>query len=348
MEIRSKRTQPSSLESDVQNDGQFIFKQFKYYNDVPTTISHWQLRSLIASPKNNTIIHPIRDSIFSFNTKTEQDSKLISGLPFEPTAIDTNFGYLALAGRYGGALIKDLSGEWQKSFNTGSGMNNSIHLSQHGSNDIRLTVCNNDESVLVYDVPNMHNIVSLKMSSAANYASVSPDGRKMVCVDDSGESHLYSISSHRYEKIASYKVSRDPCASCAWNSSSDIFATTSQDGHITAWDIQNGKEPIFRVNSTEKRRSKKAARAIQFSKGPLDLLAYTEHVSIVNILDMRTFDKRQIVSLKPFGSGPHPHIAGLAFSPNNKSLYVGLENSIAELYVNTSERRRFSSYSHCL
>jgi hypothetical protein len=63
---------------------------------------------------------------------------------------------------------------------------------------------------------------------------------------------------------------------------------------------------------------------------------------------MRTFDKRQIVSLKPFGSGPHPHIAGLAFSPNNKSLYVGLENSIAELYVNTNERRRFSSYSHCL
>jgi hypothetical protein len=48
-------------------------------------------------------------------------------------------------------------------------MNNSVHLSQHGSNDIRLTVCNNDESVLVYDVPNMHNIVSLKMSSAANY-----------------------------------------------------------------------------------------------------------------------------------------------------------------------------------
>jgi hypothetical protein len=57
----------------------------------------------------------------------------------------------------------------QCSFNTGSGMNNSVHLSQHGSNDIRLTVCNNDESVLVYDVPNMHNIVSLKMSSAANY-----------------------------------------------------------------------------------------------------------------------------------------------------------------------------------
>lgn len=71
----------------------------------------------------------------------------------------------------------------------------------------------------------------------------------------------------------------------------------------------------------------------------MDLLAYSEHVSNIYIVDTRTFETRQIIRLSPENED-HP-ITGLTFSPNSRSLYVGLQDRLIELNVDTCQRRQF-------
>lgn len=90
---------------------------------------------------------------------------------------------------------------------------------------------------------------------------------------------------------------------------------------------------------TQTRKTKKAARCIQFSSGPLDLLAYSEHVSNIYIVDTRSFETRQIVRLSP--ENEDHAITGLSFSPNSRLLSVGLEDRVVELTIDVSGRRQF-------
>jgi WD40 repeat protein len=81
----------------------------------------------------------------------------------------TRYGFLALGGQTGMLMIKDLSTGWFDIKTAGKGMNNSICLSQH-DDGIYMTVCNNDQTISVFTVPNMEKIQLLKMSSAINYS----------------------------------------------------------------------------------------------------------------------------------------------------------------------------------
>lgn len=145
--------------------------------------------------------------------------------------------------------------------------------------------------------------------------------------------------------IYMYIASEEPALSCAWNQSCDKFAVTSQDGIMSIWQVGN-PEPLHKIASTETRKTRKAPRAIQFSKGPLDLLAYSEHVSTVNIIDTRTFETRQLVRLSPRRDMDY-HISGMSFSPDNRYLYVGFEDAIIQLDVDVCARRQFGSSRLC-
>ncbi|KAI8394023.1 WD40-repeat-containing domain protein [Radiomyces spectabilis] len=250
------------------------------------------------------------------------------------------YGYVALAGARGMAMVHETSTGWSASFNSGPGMNNSIRLSRH-QNEIRVTVCNNDHTIKVYRVPSMEKLFTLNMPTAINHTAMSPDGTKMLAASDGGDVYVYDVQgAGEYKLLATYKASSEPALSCAWNQSSEIFAVTSQDGFINVWNIHG--EKLCQLGSTEGRKTRRAARAVQFSKGPLDLLAYSEHVSTVNIIDTRTFKSRQVVRLAP--SDMDYHIAGMTFSPDNQSLFVALEKSLVELKVDVSARRQFPSH----
>ena len=51
----------------------------------------------------------------------------------------------------------------------------------------RLFICNNDESIKVFEIPTMRRICELKMPFAVNNVKVSPDGKKMIVVGDSSQ-----------------------------------------------------------------------------------------------------------------------------------------------------------------
>lgn len=137
-------------------------------------------------------------------------------------------------------------------------------------------------------------------------------------------------------------VSDEPTLSCAWNASSDTFAVTSQDGFVSVYRLGEC-EPICRVGSTESRKTRKAARTIQFTHGPLDLLVYAEHVSNINIIDTRTWESRQVVRLAPHDVDYH--IAGMSLSADNRTVFVGLEEGLVEISLDAGSRRRFATPS---
>ncbi len=75
-------------------------------------------------------------------------------------------------------------------------------LSKHGNDDVRLMVCNNDQTIKVYSVPTMNQVTTLNYSFAVNNVGVSPDGSMMAVVGDCNQVHVHSISnSGEYKKI---------------------------------------------------------------------------------------------------------------------------------------------------
>lgn len=84
----------------------------------------------------------------------------------------------------------------------GGAINNSLVLSKHSEDDVRLMICNNDQTIKIFSVPNMNLITTLNYSSAVNNVGVSPDGSMMAVVGDSNQIHLHSISnSIEYKKM---------------------------------------------------------------------------------------------------------------------------------------------------
>ncbi|KAI3636520.1 hypothetical protein MIR68_005465 [Amoeboaphelidium protococcarum] len=199
--------------------------------------------------------------------------------------------------------------------------------------DVRILICNNDESIKVYSIPGMQRVTTIGLPTAVNYASVSPDGRKLCAVGDSNQVFIYDISTTGYyEKIATLTGSNDAGFGCSWNHSSDKVTVGSQDGVVTVWDIRYmnsnsnssnnnsgnhststtaphlgnpnyGKLAV--IKSSQHPQVKGAVRAVKFSKcSSVDLLVFSEHVSYVNFIDARTFDtgtaSRQSIRL---GSG---------------------------------------------
>ncbi|KAI8078908.1 WD40-repeat-containing domain protein [Halteromyces radiatus] len=323
----------------VQNNGNFTYNDRQIVHQVETTIQHWQLRNLISSPSSHIVALPRHNTIQFYNTKTKEIVKTLD-LPFAPMSIDTRYDHVAVAGPRGLALVRSMDDSWSSDvFNIGPGMNNAIGLSKIDQ-DVRVTICNNDHTIHIYSIPSMKRITVLELPSAVNHTSVSMDGKFMLATSDTGDVYQYSIHGDQYELESTYKVSNEPCLGCAWNSSSTMFAVTSQDGQVNVFDVVTQKK-LCQLVSSETRKTRKAARCVAFSKGPLDLMIYSEHVSQVNIVDTRTFDRRQIIRLAPLDMDAH--IAGITFSPDYRSIFVALEDNLTELKLDLASRRQFPS-----
>lgn len=135
-------------------------------------------------------------------------------------------------------------------------------------------------------------------------------------------------------------VSKDANFSVAWNHSSEKFAVTSQDGSVHIWDIRN-RNPLAKFASVQPGTTKGAARCVKFTQtGAVDLLAFTEHVSHVHVVDARTFNEQQTIRVAT--TGQDVPITGLTFSNDSKKMFVGLESAILDFDVDTSSRRRFA------
>ena len=53
----------------------------------------------------------------------------------------------------------------------GGSINNALCICKHG-NETRILICNNDETIKIYSLPDLQRITSITFPTAVNYASV--------------------------------------------------------------------------------------------------------------------------------------------------------------------------------
>ncbi|KAI9472418.1 MAG: WD40-repeat-containing domain protein [Benjaminiella poitrasii] len=253
-----------------------------------------------------------------------------------------NYGYWAAGGQRGDLTLKCTSSDYQANITTAPGctINNGLCFSRFNG-QIRLFVSNNDASIRIFTVPELELVDTLDFRTAVNHTSISPDDRKMITVGDDNRVQLFNITnSGHFELASTMAVSRDANFSVAWNHTSDKFAVSSQDGSVHVWDIRS-RNPLARFSGLHPSITKGAARCVKFTQtGAIDLLAFTEHVSHVHVIDARTFNSQQTIRV---GSPGHDTpITGLCFSNDSQKMFVGLENAILDFNIDTGSRRRFA------
>jgi WD40 repeat protein len=153
----------------------------------------------------------------------------------------TDYNYLAVGGQRSQLVVRRLDTGWFGQISVGGSINNALCISKQ-QEGLRLLICNNDETIKVYSLPELNRVCSISVPTAVNYCAVSPDGRKMAAVGDSNQVYLYDIRSNSYEKVATYTASNDAGFSCSWNQSSDKLAVASQDGYVSVWDLRSSEK----------------------------------------------------------------------------------------------------------
>ncbi|KAI9321635.1 WD40-repeat-containing domain protein [Dichotomocladium elegans] len=315
-------------------------------HDQRVTLHHWQLRDLVLQPDGPQFKHelvvPVEHDVLRYDTRSGRRRFLAKGLGYIPTCMAAGHGYWAAGGQRSDLTLKDLNSDYEVSVTTSPSntINNGLCFSKV-QDEIRLIVSNNDSTVRIYSIPHLRLLHTLDFNVAVNHTSVSPDGQKMVVVGDDKKVHLFAITSGgNYERVSTMTAAKDANFSVSWTSNSERFAVASQDGSVHVWDLRH-RDPLCRLAGVGNASiTKGAIRCVKFTKSrAVDLLAYTEHVSHVHIVDARTFDAQQTLRVGP--AGQDTPITGLTFSQDSENMFVGLDNAILEYGVDTGSRRRF-------
>mmetsp|Transcript_27318 Transcript_27318/g.52001 ORF Transcript_27318/g.52001 Transcript_27318/m.52001 type:complete len:339 (+) Transcript_27318:231-1247(+) len=317
-------------------EGTFVSK--KTFHAQPNTIQHWQLRDLISTgSKANEVYYVRYNQTLCYDTQT-REARVIQELGYAPTSMTMGHGYLAAGGQLGQLDVYSANeGNSIFSSDVGDNVNNSLHVGKSSAGDPCLLVSNNDCTVKVYDLPSLRRLASVTFPMAINYSAMSSDGKYMVCVGDSEHVYLYSTQGE-YQLLNTFSEASDSGMCCAWNASDTSFASASQDGTVCVWDLRMGK-------LLAKLAAPRSCRAVKFSCGAIDLLTYTEHEGACHIVDARTFQEQQVLTIPQNTSvDASSDISGIAFGKDGTRLYVGAgDQGILEYEVDSIMRRSFSS-----
>lgn len=317
---------------------------FKKKHNKKTTIGHWQLRDLICVDKG--IVSPNQNSVDKLLPQKESLFSIFNSLSFNPVSLSVNGMYIAAGGLKGEVMIKNLETYHQVEIKLEPRTNNSIKI-VFIKGEYYLFVANNSGTVSIYSLPRCLKIKTILFGYPINSISVSEEKSLVVFVGDNEKATIYNFSSDCFlKKQITFNIGATAGFSVDWNRQGTNFAIGCQEAFVGVWDSRYLKESknektvfLAKIDSTQK-NGDGVCRAVRFSQnGVADLLSYTEHRSFFNIVDTRTFEKKQAICISEEGYS----LTGLSFSKDSTSLFIGQENCIWEYNTNLPERRMFSS-----
>lgn len=307
--------------------------------DRGATIQHWQLRDLVHCPQRDEELfcvcrhRTLRHDLNNSSTSVAQE------LSFEPTSMTVGHGYVAAGGQNSQLDVRQLAGgEIVYKGHCGGSVNNALHIARDASQQLRLFVCNNDDTIKVYGLASGALATMLRCPVAINYCSLSPGGRHLVCVGDNRHTYLYQATPVCYRQVSVFTEAGDAGMCCAWDAAGSLFAAAFQDGSAAVWDHRSTRVVAHYHTPL-------ACRNVKFSPAPLDMMAFAEHRSRCHVVDCRMWDRQQVLDVG--SQNCEPDISGLAFSPSGRRLYVGTEGGIAAYNVDTTSRRGFPAFELC-
>eukprot|EP00916_Digyalum_oweni_P000250 GHVL01000404.1.p1 GENE.GHVL01000404.1~~GHVL01000404.1.p1 ORF type:complete len:413 (+),score=49.16 GHVL01000404.1:137-1375(+) len=310
-------TEEESKRRHLKMGEEALWKFFRAYKSVKSSIDHFQLRHLISAHTNSEVFYVSESCLYGFDTISEKSRPIHSEAAHLLACATVKNGYGA-TGDFNGHVTVTRLRDMQKVMNrmiTGSrnSICNFVDLLYSDREDSpSLLICNNDKMLRELS---MDGDVRLEHSIPweVNHASSCPEG-KLICV--TGDDSTFIIMDKRCVKdIARVTGHSDHSFSSSWHPHGFILATGNQDETCKVWDFRFLKRPIATLYSEVG-----AVRSVFFSPDG-NFLAFAEPADFVHIYDLRqgALISGKCKTLDFFGS-----IAGMNFSPDSEKLFIGV------------------------
>lgn len=304
-------------------------------HNISASPTHWQLRDMIKSHPNG-ILYCNRDSIHIYDPKSYSTKTIYSNLNFHPTHLACHDGLIAVVGSTGQLLVIK---ESVYRADIGKSINNSVQI--YGSPP-KICVCSNDGTIKIIDGTCLKLIQTINHQYPINNCAISPDGKKLVAVGDTPNLYEYYFEDGFVAHDAK-KSSMDAGFCVSWNNLSDQFAVSTQDGYACIWDVRKN-EILHKINSHQRPSAKGAVRIVRYSRtNNTDLLLFTEHANVFNIIDARSFQNRQVIDFSA-NSSSDVLLSGALFGDEGDNVFVSSNNRVHEYKINMVCRRQSNTF----
>ncbi|XWS25265.1 hypothetical protein CRYUN_Cryun27aG0054400 [Craigia yunnanensis] len=298
---------------------------------VKSTIVHFQLRNLLwATSKHDVylmqnysamhwssllrkgkevlnVARPIVPSLKRSGLLSQQ----LSRVQISTMAVKEN---LMVAGGFQGELICKYLNQPGVAFcaklTTDNAITNAVDVYCNPSGAMRVMAANNDAQIRIFDAETFASLNHFSFDWSVNNTSVSPDGKLLAVLGDSAECLIADAQSGKV--TSSLKGHLDYSFASAWHPDGHILATGNQDTTCRLWDIRNLSKSLAILKGRMG-----AIRAVKFTSDGR-FLAMAEPADFVHVFDTKSgYVNCQEIDL--FGE-----IAGISFSPDTESLFVGV------------------------
>ncbi|TYI82772.1 hypothetical protein E1A91_D05G244800v1 [Gossypium mustelinum] len=318
---------------------------------VKSTIAHFQLRNLLWATSKHDVYLMENYSVMHWSSLLHKGeevlnvakpivpnlkhpgllSQQLSRVQISTMVVKEN---LMVAGGFQGELICKYLNQSGAAFCTklttdDNAITNAVDVFNNPSGALRVMAANNDAKIRIFDAETFASINRYSFNWSVNNTSVSPDGKLLAVLGDSVECLIVDAQSGKVTN--SLKGHLDYSFASAWHPDGHILATGNQDTSCRLWDIRNLSKSLAILKGRMG-----AIRGVKFTSDGR-FLAIAEPADFVHIFDTKLgYVNCQEIDI--FGE-----IAGVSFSPDTETLFVGVaDRTYGSLLA--YNRRRYNQY----
>ncbi|TYI75976.1 hypothetical protein E1A91_D06G044800v1 [Gossypium mustelinum] len=319
---------------------------------VKSTIVHFQLRNLLWATSKHDVYLMQNYSVMHWSSllrkgkevlnvakpivpNLKRQSQQLSRVQISTMAVKEN---LIVAGGFQGELICKYINQPGVAFSTkvttdDNAITNAVDVYLNPSGTTRVMAANNDAQIRVFDAETFSTLNRFSFDWSVNNTSVSPDGKLLAVLGDSTDCLIADAQSGKV--TGTLEGHLDYSFASAWHPDGNILATGNQDTTCRLWDV---RKPAQSLAILKGRMG--AIRALKFTSDGR-FLAMAEPADFVHVFDTKSgYVKCQEIDF--FGE-----VAGISFSPDTESLFVGVADRTYGSLLEFN-RRRHNQYLYSI
>lgn len=185
-----------------------------------------------------------------------------------------------------------------KTVKLGEMINNSVLIdgSHSNNNQYKSYVCNNDSSLYVLDIMNndkisIKNKIQCEHDVSLNNAVNSPTTDKLIAVTGDTSSIFLVDPTCGNSPVQKLKTKHDSGFGISFHPNGKLLSVAFQDGNCLLYDLRNLSDPLHNIKSTRPSHQSGGFRSCKFSSSKFsDILAISEHVGRVHLIDLRNLN----------------------------------------------------------
>ncbi|KUI66011.1 hypothetical protein VM1G_01807 [Cytospora mali] len=312
------------------SESYFRFRRLDLRKNI--SLSHFQLRNVLASTSRSQVFYPGQMTVQQFNPISGKGKVALKARDIPQLQVSTlaaDHGTLVAGGFFGEYCFRRLdsdeeggSGQFHEGTITtdSSGITNhvQVHLSRSSAGP-KASFASNDRGFRVLDIETDKFISEVYFEQPVNCSAISPDCRLRVMVGDQKEVLITKAETDGQPEILQRLSGHgDFGFACDWADDGWTVATGFQDKLVKVWDARRWTNACGISTPVCTLRAEMAGvRALKFSpigSGKRVLVA-AEEADFVNIIDAQTFQAKQTFDF--FGE-----IGGVSFANEGQDLHV--------------------------